>query len=72
MRKLNLGVFKRLRGFAYSLNKFIVDDIESHREDLDRENPRDYVDHYLIEQEKDEDFTGTLNSNHVVAPTTCR
>ena len=57
MMKLEIGVVKRIKTYVRNFTKILRDDIESHRIDLDKDHPGDYVDHYLIAQEKDEDFT---------------
>lgn len=57
MAKLKLGVVKRMISITKKFITFLDEDIDAHKKDLDRDSPRDYVDHYLIAQEKDEDFS---------------
>ncbi|XP_018494714.1 cytochrome P450 2J6 [Galendromus occidentalis] len=57
MKKLGIGGIKVIQELSAKLENFMTEDIRSHAEDLDHKSPRDIVDHFLIEQEKDKDFT---------------
>lgn len=40
--------------------KIFQDEVERHRAELDKQQPRDYIDYYIVEQDKDTCFTGTV------------
>lgn len=61
MAKLNIGVMKTLKQVTLGLKSMISDDIERHLSELDKECPKDYIDHYLVQAEKDTDFSSTFS-----------
>lgn len=51
--------------FTYfeTLKEFISEAVESHKKDLDRNNPRDYIDTFIVEMEN---VCEQLNCTHCV------
>ncbi|XP_035997292.1 cytochrome P450 2J6 [Fundulus heteroclitus] len=45
------GPHNRIFTIYNSIQQFLYEEIEKHRKDLDRDNPRDYIDTFLIEME---------------------
>ena len=47
--------FKYMSNAFKEFNKFIEDEIDEHEKTLDPNNPRDYIDMFLVQAEKDTD-----------------
>uniref|UniRef100_W5KHS0 Cytochrome P450 2B4-like n=1 Tax=Astyanax mexicanus TaxID=7994 RepID=W5KHS0_ASTMX len=65
------GPQQKIRQNLDSLNKFIFDEIEEHRKTLDPENPRDFIDSYLVEMKKQQGSNedSTFHENNMVRST---
>uniref|UniRef100_A0A8B9L2X4 Uncharacterized protein n=1 Tax=Astyanax mexicanus TaxID=7994 RepID=A0A8B9L2X4_ASTMX len=65
------GPQQKIRQNLDSLNKFIFDELEEHRKTLDPENPRDFIDSYLVEMKKQQGSNedSTFHENNMVRST---
>lgn len=58
-----MGVAYKFKTVMNELRTIMGDEVENHRRNLDPEHARDYIDHYIMEQEKDKDFSGKSLAN---------